>query len=135
MSGTSERRRGINESGQHIAMLREKWPAAFPVKAQDVRPLALGVAGEVAEAMGWSLHYAHGVLIQWKTSPAYCRAVLSHDQRIALDGSPAEPIDADAKELATKQLAKLTAKKAAPAATKPKPPSRDRARASLGRRA
>jgi sRNA-binding protein len=39
--------------------------------------------------------------------------VLSHDQRIGLDGSPAEMIDAEAKELATKQMAQLEARKAA----------------------
>jgi sRNA-binding protein len=130
-SGTSEQRRGINESGQQLAALREKWPLAFPVQVQDVRPLAIGVADEIATAMGWSLRYAHGVIIQWKTSPAYCRAVLSHHQRITLDGAPAEVVDAAAKDLATKQLAKLTAKKAASAVTKPK---RDRVRTSLGRR-
>jgi sRNA-binding protein len=43
----------------------------------------------------------------------YCEAVLSHDQRIALDGAPAESVDAEAKDLAAKQLAKLAARKAA----------------------
>jgi sRNA-binding protein len=55
--------------------------------------------------------------------------VLSHDRRIALDGSPAETVDAEAKDLATKQLAQLAARKAAkkaaeaaaPAVVKPKP--------------
>jgi sRNA-binding protein len=62
-------------------------------------------------------------------APVYCEAVLRYDQRVALNGSPAEMIDAEAKELATKQLARLaareTAKKAAkaasPAVVKPKP--------------
>ena len=79
-------------------------------------------------------------------------AVLSHDQRIALDGTPAETVDAEAKDLATKQLARLAARKAAmkaaeaaaPAVEKPKaapaPPTetpeqlRDRVRAALLRR-
>jgi sRNA-binding protein len=39
--------------------------------------------------------------------------VLFHDERIALDGSPAETVDAEAKDLATKQLAQLAARKAA----------------------
>jgi sRNA-binding protein len=104
--------------------------------------------------MGWSLPYTLGVLGRWKMAEVYCQAVLSHDQRIALDGAPAEPVDAEAKDLAAKQLAKLaarkTAKKAAeaasPAVVKPKhapapaPPTktpeqlRDRVRASLLRR-
>ena len=54
---------------------------------------------------------------------------MSHDQRIGLDGSPAEMVDAEAKELATKQMAQLEARKAAKraaeaaaaAVVKPKP--------------
>jgi hypothetical protein len=53
-------------------------------------------------------------------APFYCRAVLSHDQRITLDGAPAEAIDAEAKELAAKGLAKKAPKpKPAPAKSKP----------------
>jgi hypothetical protein len=73
--------------------------------------------------------YTLGVLSRWKMAPVYCRAVLSCDQRIALDGSPAETVDAGAKDLATKQLAQLAARKAekkagegaALAVVKPKP--------------
>jgi sRNA-binding protein len=57
----------------------------------------------------------------------YCQAVLCHDQRIALDGAPAETVDADAKDLAAKQLVRLAARKAkkaaeaaGPAVVKPK---------------
>jgi sRNA-binding protein len=79
-----------------------------------------------------------------------CQAVLSHDQRITLDGTPAEPVDTEAKDLATKQLAKLAARNAAkqapPAEAKTKPKTkpvsapeaptqlRDRVRAGLLRR-
>ena len=55
-------------------------------------------------------------------APFYCRAVLSHDQRITLDGEPAEAVDADAKEKAAKVLAKKTAAPAKPP-SKPKPVS------------
>ena len=95
--------------------------------------------------MGWSLPYTTGVLNYWKMGPMYCQAVLAHDQRITLDGAPAEPVDAEAKELATKQLARLAARKAAKqtatakAKLKPKPAPttekstqlRDRVRAGL----
>jgi len=148
-----ERDRGSTESAQQLAVLREKWPLAFPVEHQDVRPLAMGVARQVAAAMGWSLPYTLGVLGRWKMASVYCQAVLSHDQRIALDGSPAETVDAEARDLATKQLAQLAARKAAkkaaeaaaPAVVQPKhaparaPPTRPeqlraRVRASLLRR-
>jgi sRNA-binding protein len=147
-----ERNRGTKDARQQLAVLREKWPLAFPSEHQDVRPLAVGAAREIAAAMGWSLPYTLGVLVGWKMAPVYCKAVLCYDQRFALDGSPAEMIDAEAKDLATKQLARLaareTAKKAtkaaAPAAVKPKPDTlpptaapeqlRGRVRASLLRR-
>jgi sRNA-binding protein len=108
-----ERNRGSKEFPQQLAVLRERWPLAFPTEHEDVRPLAMGVAREVAAAMGWSLPYTLGVLTRWKMSAVYCQAVLSHDQRIDLDGSPAETVDAEAKALATKQLAQLAARRAA----------------------
>jgi sRNA-binding protein len=70
--------------------------------------------------MDWSVQYTLGVLRPWKMAPFYCRAVLSHDQRITLDGAPAETVDAGAKELAAKALAKKAAVPAKPSA-KPKP--------------
>jgi sRNA-binding protein len=148
----TERDRGSKEFPEQLAVLRERWPLAFPTKHEDVRPLAMGVAREVAAAMGWSLPYTLGVLTRWKMAAVYCQAVLSYDQRIGLDGSPAEMVDAEAKELATKQIAQLAARKAAKkaadttrvAVVKPRPAPtrptetpeqlRDRVRAGLLRR-
>src|ERR1019366_9632257 len=113
-----ERDRGAKESSQQLAVLRKKWPRAFPVKHKDVRPLAIGATGEIAAAMGWSHPYTLGVLHAWKMAPVYCRAVLCHDQRIALDGAPAEAVDAEAKDLAAKRLAQLAARKTAKKAAK-----------------
>jgi sRNA-binding protein len=101
-----ERERGSQKYSQQLHVLREKWPLAFPIRTQDVRPLALGAARQIATAMGWSAPYTHGVLRPWKQTVSYCRAVLSHDQRITLDGAPAETVDADARDLAAKELAK-----------------------------
>jgi sRNA-binding protein len=143
-----ERDRGSKEFPQQLAVLRERWPLAFPTEHEDVRPLAMGAARQVAAAMGWSLPYTLGVLTRWKMAAIYCQAVLSHDQRIGLDGSPAEIVDAQAKELATKQMAQLETRKAAETARaavmKPKPVQtrptetpeqlRDRVRAGLLRR-
>jgi hypothetical protein len=122
---------------------------AFPTEAQTVRPLAISAAGEVAIAMGWSLPDTLGVLVRWKMAPAYCKAILSHEHRIGLDGSTAEPIDDKARDLASKQLARLAARETATKAAesgqveKPKPAEmplempeqlRARGRASLMRR-
>ena len=134
---TIERHRGRQEAAQQLAVLREKWPLAFPL--QNARPLALGAVGEIAAGMNWTIPYALGVLAPWKLAPVYCRAILYHDLRIALDGTPAEPVDAKAKESATKRLAHLAARNAAKKAaapTKPKPaPPTDRVRAGLRRSA
>ena len=111
-----ERDCGIKESPKQLAVLREKWPLAFPAKELDVRPLTSGAAGEIGATMGWSHPYTIGVLTGWKLARAYCEAVLSHDQRITLDGVPAEPVGAEAKEMAAKRLAMLAARKAAKAA-------------------
>jgi sRNA-binding protein len=147
-----ERDRGIKEYRQQLAELRKKWPQAFPVNDQDVRPIAVDATHEIAAIMGWSYPYTLGVLSRWKMAPVYCQAVLCHHQRIALDGSPAEMVEAKAKDLATKHLARLAAgtaaKSAAPTIVKSKPASappsapppetpkqlRDLVRASLLRR-
>jgi sRNA-binding protein len=118
-----ERNRRTKDSREQLAVLREKWPLAFPAKDQDVRPLEVGAAGEIAAAMGWPLPYTLGVLVGWKMARAYCEAVLRYDQRVALDGSPAETIDAAAKDLATKQLVRLAARETVKKATKPTAPA------------
>ena len=102
--------------------------------------------------MGWSEPYTLGVLSRWKLARVYCQAVLCHHRRVDLDGSPAEMVEAKAKDLAAKHLArraagtaaKKAAKSAASAAAKSKPASapppdtpkqlRERVRASLLRR-
>jgi sRNA-binding protein len=116
-----ERDRGIKESAQQLAVLRERWPLAFPAEDHDVRPLAMGVAREITAAMGWPHPYTLGVLVSWKMAPVYCEAVLRHDRRIGLDGAPAETVDAGAKDLAAKRLAQLAARKTAKKAMKTKP--------------
>jgi sRNA-binding protein len=113
-----ERDRGKKEASQQLAVLRERWPLAFPVKDQDVRPLAIAAASEIAAVMDWSLPYTLGVLGRWEMASVYCQAVLCHDQRITLDGAPAEPVGAEAKDMAAKQLARLAARKAATKAAK-----------------
>jgi sRNA-binding protein len=118
-----ERDRGTKEAPQQLSVLREKWPVAFPVTDQDVRPLAIGAASEIAAAMGWSRPYPLGVLRHWKMTAAYCQAILRHDQRIALDGVPDEPVGAEAKDLAAKQLERLAAGKATKNAAKAAPPT------------
>jgi len=131
MSYRIERDRGIKDYREQLAELREKWPLAFPVNDKDIRPLTVDATREIAAAKGWSLPYALGVLSRWKMAPVYCQSILCYDQRIALDGTPAEMVGAKAKDLASKHLARFAAgaaankaaKTAAPAGVKPKPTS------------
>jgi sRNA-binding protein len=89
----------------------------------------VSVAREIAATMGWSHPYTLGLLHLWKMALVYCQAVVNHHQRIALDGAPAEAIDAEAKDLASKRLAQFAARKAvkeaaktaAPTVAKPQP--------------
>ena len=60
--------------------------------------------------------------LRQKLAAVYCKAILSRDHRIGLDGTPAEPVDMKAKNSATKRLARHAAKQAAaPAKAKPRP--------------
>jgi sRNA-binding protein len=97
---------------------QDKWPLAFPLEQQNVRPLATGAAREIAAVMDWPLPYTLGVLKSWKMAPTYCKAILCYDLRIALDGAPAEAVDSTARDLAARRLADVTARQAAKHKTK-----------------
>jgi hypothetical protein len=84
----TERDRGAEESRQQIEVLGRNGRSR-PDQASWHSP-AGGWRRDIAAAMNWSLPYTLGVLACWKMAPAYCRSILSHDQRIARDGTPAE---------------------------------------------
>ena len=54
----SEKKRGYEEGGQKIELLRAKWPKAFPAKSHEVRPLTNGAQQAMVEEFGWSPDYA-----------------------------------------------------------------------------
>ena len=109
----SEKKRGYEEGGQKIELLRAKWPKAFPAKSHEVRPLTNGAQQAMVEEFGWSPDYARAVLTVWKLRPAYCNAILRYPTRINLDGSASgEEIDDAARATATKRLEERTARRA-----------------------
>src|SRR5262249_36923479 len=69
----TERDRGIKEYRELLAELRKKWPLAFPVRDQDVQPLAAEATYEIAAVMGWSYPYTLGVLSRWKMARCTAR--------------------------------------------------------------
>src|SRR3954452_16233690 len=82
-----EARRAYRESRTAIALLQQRWPAAFPEAPQQVRPLIAGLTPLIAAALDWSHPYTRAVLRTWKLRPAYCRAVLDHPVRFDLNGN------------------------------------------------
>jgi hypothetical protein len=46
----SEARRAYCESRTAIALLQQRWPAAFPEASQQVRPLIAGITPHIAAA-------------------------------------------------------------------------------------
>ena len=72
----SEARRAYREARTAIALLQQRWPAAFPEGPRQVRPLITGLTPLIAAALGWSHPDPRAVLCTWKLRPAYCRSVL-----------------------------------------------------------
>jgi sRNA-binding protein len=115
-----EARRAYRESRTAIALLQQRWPAAFPEAPQQVRPLIAGLTPLIAAALDWSYPYARAVLRTWKLRPAYCRAVLDHPVRFDLDGNPTEqPVGEDARTMAKTRLDTWASKRRQPAPHKP----------------
>ena len=102
----SEAQRAYREARIAIALLQQRWPAAFPEGPQQVRPLAAGLVPLIAAELDWSYPYTRAVLRVWKLRPAYCHAVLAHPVRVDLDGNQTdEPVSDDAREQAKARLA------------------------------
>jgi sRNA-binding protein len=116
----SEARRAYRESRTAIALLQQRWPAAFPEAPQQVRPLIAGIAPLIAAALDWSHSYTRAVLRTWKLRPAYCRAVLEYPVRFDLDGNPTEqPVGEDARTMAKTRLDTWASKRRQSAPHKP----------------
>src|SRR4051812_11357833 len=97
----SEASRAYREARTAIALLQQRWPAAFPEAPQQVRPLIAGLTPLIATALDWSRPYTRAVLRTWKLRPAYCRAVLDHPVRFDLDGNQTDQsVDEDARIMA-----------------------------------
>src|SRR3954470_7608838 len=114
-----EARRAYRESRTAIALLQQRWPAAFPEEPQQVRPLIAGLTPLIAAALDWSHPYTRAVLRTWKLRPAYCRAVLEYPVRFDLDGNPTEqPVGEDARTMAKTRLDTWASKRSQPAPRK-----------------
>ena len=114
-----EVRRAREEALEQHKVLQGKWPRAFPLKGHEVRPLASGTVKTIAETLGWSTPYTRAILARWKARASYCRAVLGHTKRIALDDSETdEEVDDQARVLAQEMLERRKAQRAVEAERK-----------------
>jgi len=108
----SEARRAYQEWRTAIALLQQRWPAAFPEAPQQIRPLIPGLTPLIAATLDWNHPYTRAVLRTWKLRPAYCHAVLAHPVRFDLDGNPTnQSVDEDARTMAKARLAMWASKR------------------------
>jgi sRNA-binding protein len=109
----AEQKRGFQQAVKQFAVMRTKWPKAFPANSHEVRPLASGTVKVLTDTFGWSHPYARAVLATWKLREAYCRALLEHSQRINLDGSVSgEHVDDAVRKVARQQIDGMVARAA-----------------------
>ncbi|MFL5256584.1 MAG: ProQ/FINO family protein, partial [Rhodopila sp.] len=116
----SEAQHAYREARIAIALLQQRWPAAFPEAPQQIRPLITGLTPLIAAALDWSHPYTRAVLRTWKLRPAYCHAVLAHSVRFDLEGNPTDqPVDEDARTRAKIRLTTWAIKRRQPAPHNP----------------
>jgi sRNA-binding protein len=104
-----------DESKAAIAVLQERWPAAFPKEPELVRPLmGRGVVAAIAESTGWSKRYTKSALSVWKRRPTYSQAVLRCERRYDLNGAASdERVSEQARARATERLAQAQSEESA----------------------
>ena len=132
----NRRQRQAQAPRRLLAVLRTRWPAAFPDDRRQVRPLMRGVHRDLAQRLPgtglWLIKRAI-LLFQKLSGGAYWRAVLRGGPRYALDGSPCGEVTPREQEYARQTLVTLaqrrTAKRSATAGGMPdeRQPARFRA--------
>jgi hypothetical protein len=104
----NRRQRKAQAPHQLLAVLRTRWPAAFPEDPRQIRPLMRGVHQEIAKLLPgtalWLIKRAI-ILFQRLSGSAYWRAVLKGGPRYALDGSPCGEVIPREQEHAKQTLA------------------------------
>ncbi len=104
------------EALELLAILRERWPQAFPLQPTEVRPLALNIDQEIATQLeGWSAKQARRAIAFWKRphTVAYLRALAAGGPRYDLSGTPQGAITPEEQQHAARQLAARSARRQA----------------------
>jgi len=112
----NRRQRQAQAPRRLLAVLRTRWPAAFPDDRRQVRPLMRGVHRDLAQRLPgtglWLIKRAI-LLFQKLSDGAYWRAVLRGGPRYALDGSPRGEVTPREQEYARQTLVTLAQRRAA----------------------
>jgi sRNA-binding protein len=90
-----------------LEILRDRWPQAFPLDSQRVRPLAVGIRQDIAAHLPQQPLGRIGAaigLFQRLMGPAYFRAVLRGGSRYDLDGNPRGEVTPAEQGLAKRDL-------------------------------
>jgi len=106
-TGASKKEQEKQARRELLEVLRDRWPLTFPQDSQRVKPLAIGIKGDIAgylpEHSLLRISAAIG-LFQRLVGPAYFRAILKGGPRYDLDGNPRGEVTADEQEQAQKGL-------------------------------
>jgi hypothetical protein len=108
----TRKQREAQARSELLAVLRERWPQTFPTDFRQVRPFALGIHKDIAQALPDTNPYLIRRTIHFYQrggKGAYWRAVLKGGSRYTLDGTPSGEVTEQEKEYAKQELARLAA--------------------------
>jgi sRNA-binding protein len=106
-TGPNKKEQEKQARGELLEVLRDRWPQAFPLDAQRIRPLAVGIRQDIAAHLPQQPLGRIGAaigLFQRLMGPAYYRAVLRGGPRYDLDGHARGEVTAEEQEQATRDL-------------------------------
>lgn len=107
VTGPSKKEREKQARRELLAVLRERWPRAFPRDYHQVRPLAVGIRHDLASYL--PEHPPGRIsfvirLFQQRIQPAYFHAVIRGGPRYDLEGNPRGEVTAKEQEQARRDL-------------------------------
>jgi len=112
----NRRQRDALAQQELLAQFRQRWPQAFPLTWQEIKPLARGVHQELATHFPDSrLSLIKQTIARFQRSHdgAYWRAILKGGPRYNLDGAPNGEVTAEEQEQARANLLAMKARKTA----------------------
>ena len=118
------------------ALLRERFPAAFPQDYKAIKPLKIGITADLLLRLGDTVDrkLLNCAVANQTSRDGYQLALLHSDVRIDLNGNPAGTISEDARARARQRLAASVQRQQARAAARKAQAEKERRRAEERRR-